>query len=130
MRKALKALEEIGGIEDLQTLSYMVSLGTVLIERKKYKEAEAKLQKALKVRERLLGPEHPNTLTSVSHLAFLFDCQKKYSTASEFYRRAYDGYSRVLGLHHPETVLTYKNYNGMLKEIEGQRLQSNRGRRK
>jgi tetratricopeptide (TPR) repeat protein len=76
----------------------------MIVDNKKYEEAEQMDRRAVEGREKVLGKEHPSTLTSVNNLAVMLQDQGKYDEAEPMNRRAVEGYENALGKEHPDTL--------------------------
>jgi tetratricopeptide (TPR) repeat protein len=79
-------------------------IGSYLLERARYLEAEPLFIRALATRERLLGTEHPDTARSLDSLARLYYSQGKYSEAEPLLLRALEIREQQLGAEHPDTA--------------------------
>jgi tetratricopeptide (TPR) repeat protein len=100
------------------------SLGTLLEDQGKMKEAEVVYHRALDGKEKSLGSEHTSTLRTVNNLGILFRKQGKLKEAEVMYQRALDGQEKSLGPEHTSTLATVNNLGilywkqGKLKEAE------------
>ena len=103
------------GSEDLQTLTSISILASVLEGQGKYEEAEKMNRRALEGSEKVLGAEHPDTLTSVSNLAAVLRGQGKYVEAEKMNRRALEGLEKVQGAEHPDTLTSVSNLASVLQ---------------
>ena len=111
---ALQAREATLGLEHLDTLNSISSLGLVLKSQGKYEEAEAMHRRSLKGYEKVLGPEHPHTLTSVGNLGLVLKSQGKYKEAEAMHRRDLEGSEKTLGPEHPDTLTSVSNLGSVL----------------
>ncbi|KAF3390061.1 hypothetical protein DPV78_011783 [Talaromyces pinophilus] len=117
-RRALAGREQVLGVEHLNTVTSIDSLGLVLEKQGKYEEAEAMHRRALAVKEDTLGAEYPPTLASVNNLGCALQRQGKYEEAEAMHQRALAGYEKTLGAERPRTLSSVNNL-GLVLEMQG-----------
>jgi tetratricopeptide (TPR) repeat protein len=87
----------------------MLSLATVLVDLKRYDEAEALTREAYTCRNRVSGPDDLNTLIALNNLGYILNLQNKPAEAEEVFRDVIERRRRVLGELHEYTVATEFN---------------------
>ena len=89
-------------------------LGEVLMEERKYAEAEELLWRALAICEKELGPDHHLTADDVNSLAVLFWNQGRQAEAEPLARRALAIKEKNLGANHPDLTCLLDNLANIL----------------
>ncbi|KAF4612603.1 hypothetical protein G7Y89_g15576 [Cudoniella acicularis] len=82
------ALTKIGTQQTPISFEILSSIGGVLTQQKKYKQAEAAYRQVYKVKERVLGKEHLDTLMSMKNLRRSLQNQGKHAKAKVIFRQA------------------------------------------
>ncbi|KAH6982588.1 TPR domain protein [Ilyonectria destructans] len=115
LRKAVRLREKVLGPKNLDTLTSVSNLGSVLQDQGKYEEAEEMHRRTLEGWEKALGAERPSTLASVNNLGTVLQYQGKHGEAEEMHRRALEGYEKTLGVEHPNTLTSVNNLGKVLR---------------
>ena len=84
-------------------------VGSYLLDRGRYVEAEPLLQQAVAICEQRLGLDHPGTAENLNNLAVLYQNQGKYEEAESLYKRALAIREQQLGPEHPDTARGLNN---------------------
>jgi tetratricopeptide (TPR) repeat protein len=95
--RALETRRRLLGNDDPETLSSVVQMGQLLVDKAKLADAEPFLKEGLEGRRRVLGPEHPDTLTSIFSMGVLRQGQGRVQEAMQYYDEALKKRRRVLG---------------------------------
>jgi tetratricopeptide (TPR) repeat protein len=114
--KAVINRERTLGHDNVDTLTSVTVLVSVLRRQGKYDEAEKISRRVLEGSEKELGKQHPDTLTSVSNLALVLRDQGKYDEAEKMNRRALEGWEKELGKQHPSTLTSVSNLALVLQD--------------
>jgi len=88
LRESLKLKLQYLAARDPTIATSKNSLANVLVEQKKYPEAEELLVSALAIRTETLGPSHPSTARNLNALALLYAASGDVSRAVEYSRKA------------------------------------------
>jgi len=91
------------------------NLASVLIEERKYPEAEEVARHTVAVNEAESGPEHIMTADSLNTLAYLLMMQRRYADAEPFFRRALAIKVKNIGEKSDETMITVDNLGRVLQ---------------
>jgi tetratricopeptide (TPR) repeat protein len=94
-----------------------------LVERARYREAQALLEKVLAARRKVLGEGHPDTAGSYNDVAYTLSAQGQYAQAQPLYEKALAIRRKVLGEGHPDTAESYNNLAYNLN-VQGQYAQA------
>ena len=78
----------------------LASVGQLLHNLARFKEAEPLYRRALAIDEAAHGPDHPNVATMLCNLAGLLEGQAKYEESEVLYRRALAIYEAARGPDH------------------------------
>ena len=89
--RALTGFEDAKGIDHVETLLVVNSLGCLYVDLGDLEEAKEHFQRALRGREVALGLEHPDTLHTLNNLGALAKKQMRYHDALTLYQRTLVG---------------------------------------
>lgn len=84
--------------EELATL--LIKMGTYLMERAQYQQAETLLQSAIHIRKQVLGPEHCEIADPLNSLGRLYNEQGRYTAAEPVLQQAISIREQTLGATH------------------------------
>ena len=112
------------GVKDEGLWRMWATIGYVLWEEGRWKEAEELQVKVMEARSRVLGEEHPSTLNAMAYLALTYRNQGRWKEAEELFVEVMEARSGVLGEEHIDTLsamgnlaVTYRG-QGRWKEAE------------
>jgi tetratricopeptide (TPR) repeat protein len=97
--------------------------------RRRYREAQPKLEQVLAIRRKVLGEDHPDTALSYKNVAVILNAQSKYQEAEEGYQKALAVCRKVLGEEHPYTSTSYNNL-AFNQEAQGKYQEAEEGYQK
>jgi non-specific serine/threonine protein kinase/serine/threonine-protein kinase len=107
LERGLNLYRRERGDEYPATLTAMVSLAYVLLDRGQYDQAKPLFDQALAVRRRRLGEEHSDTLAVLEKIGQWHYYQGQFSLAEPIQAQVLETSRRVLGEEHPDTVEAY-----------------------
>jgi eukaryotic-like serine/threonine-protein kinase len=121
-RRALAVAQQVAdgfratlGEEDVNTLRAEHYVGTVHLNARRYKEAEAVYLRVLKARQRALDPDHPELLTTLRDLGFVYLEWGRTDAAEPLFDKAL-ARSDKLGPDHPITLELTSGRAGVLSK--------------
>lgn len=100
------------------TLRDFTTLGDVLKEGGKLREAEDLYLSGLQGREKALGRDHPETLSTAHNLALIYEAQRKFSEAEDLYKVTLAARERLFGREHPAPCCTAFCLGDMLRKLD------------
>ena len=103
-RESRRALEKKFGRENHNTLRSAHTLGSLLIDLKKYTEAEEIYRWVVSTRHKLLGKNDESTLASIFNLGLVFLRTNKYKKSLQRFRWCVEGYGALFGEHSVDTL--------------------------
>ncbi|MGH9631465.1 MAG: tetratricopeptide repeat protein, partial [Bryobacteraceae bacterium] len=106
--KSLALRRRLGGAEDLQTASILLTLGGALWRLGDMEASRKALEDALAIRIRLLGENHIDVARALNGLAALFRQAHDLKQATSLHERALRIQSRVAGPDHVEVAHTLR----------------------
>jgi tetratricopeptide (TPR) repeat protein len=86
-----------------------MTMGRVLRQEGRWREAEELFLSVVETRSRMLGEEHPKTLSAMANLAATYWNQGRWREAEELYVKVLEARRRVLGEEHPDTIRAMAN---------------------
>ena len=89
--RALAGFEEMKGVDHVETLLVVNSIGCLYVDMGDLDEAKEHFQRALRGREVALGLDHPDTLHTLNNLGALAKKQMRYPDALELYQKTLAG---------------------------------------
>jgi tetratricopeptide (TPR) repeat protein len=114
MRAELVHRRRIEGDESLTTLASLNQLATILVDQRKFAEAEPLFREELSARRRVQGGDHPHTLAAALNLSFALNRIGQIDAAESLTRETLAAQRRVLGDGDPHTVASLNNLGGLL----------------
>ena len=78
----------------------------MLLQQRRYAEAQVVAKEALNLAEQTFGPDHPATARSLNNLAVVYQAQGKYAEAEPLYRQSLAMDEKILAKNHPQVVQT------------------------
>jgi serine/threonine protein kinase/Tfp pilus assembly protein PilF len=115
-RRALNLLGDELGEENPETLTWKIQFVYLLLDLKKYDEAESVLEEMHDLPTRVMGKEHPQTLEYMNCKANLLYETGKVSQAETLHRKILEIRSRVLGELHEDTLFSMNNLGNTLSQ--------------
>jgi tetratricopeptide (TPR) repeat protein len=113
-------LSQINVIDQPETATSLLRLGTLYLNQGRYAESEPLLKKALAIREAQLGPDHPSTGTSLNNLAGLYYAIDRLPEAAQMLSGVVAILEKALGAEHPNTI-TVKNNLAIIQQAIDQK---------
>lgn len=113
-QKLVRRAEADPGISRARLASLRVMLGSVLVDRERYDEAEPLLLQAYDDIVDTLGAETHDAASAANLLSILYYSQARYEASSQYMQRAYDAVSVRLGEAHQTTLLLRLNLGVMM----------------
>ena len=104
--RALEAIEQRFGADNLRVSNPLLSLGIIARERGEYAQALEYLTRAYAVRERALGREHRETASILITIGNVRNARGDYAEALDAYARAREVLQATAGPYHSLTLLT------------------------
>ena len=89
--RALVGFEDTKGVDHVETLLVVNSLGCLYVDIGDLEEAKEHFERALRGREVALGLDHPDTLHTLNNLGALAKKQLRYQDALELYQKTLAG---------------------------------------
>ena len=97
------------------TAELLSQVGTLLLTKADYDEAEPLLRLALQIDEASYGPDHPAVARDLNNLAGLLQDTNRLAEAEPLMRRAFVIFLSSLGLDHPNSQTVLGNYGKILQ---------------
>lgn len=113
-RRALEILQKELGEDDSETLAWTTGFVYLLLDLKRYEEAESVLNEMHDPQIRVMGEEHPETLEYLNCKANLLYETGKVSQAETLHREILEIRGRVLGEEHEDTLFSMNNLGNTL----------------
>ncbi|MEQ8768765.1 MAG: tetratricopeptide repeat protein [Planctomycetota bacterium] len=123
-RDLLERRREVLGDLHLDTLNAIHALAIFARSRGNLEEAEALMREAVEGSKSLFGLDHPDTARFIDGLASVRMSQSDKGAAEQLYQQALDIRRRVLGEGHLMTIVSKDNLAGLLRNIEGRKLEA------
>jgi tetratricopeptide (TPR) repeat protein len=101
----------------------------ILVDKGRYREAQALFEQVLASWRDLFGEEHPYTAVGYINLANNLGLQGKHTEAAPLYRKALATCRKVLGEEHPHTAVGEAHVAGVAED-QGKYAEATAGRRK
>ena len=114
--KLAKLISLVARVPDTEVLESKFSLGFVLLERKKFSEAENLIRAVFNGRHRSLGDDDESTVSALKTLAYVLKRQNKYAEAESHYRNVIATETRKLGLKNETTLQSMRALGHVLRE--------------
>jgi nephrocystin-3 len=109
LRDALALVEHKIGIDNELGVGILNDLGSILVERKQYVEAEPILRRALAVTESTSGPESARTAIALNNLGDLLRRRNNFDAAEAILHRSLVMTRAALGKAHPDVAIRLSN---------------------
>jgi len=113
-RRALEVWTKVAG-EHQETANASNNLGMLLVDRRRYDEAEPLLLQSLAMRRKLLPPAHPAVAQSLNNLGGLFESRRQNAEAERYYREAY----AIRRRRDPTGLDTAESCNNLAAAVKG-----------
>ena len=97
------------------TAELLSQVGTLLLTKADYDEAEPLLRLALQIDEASYGPDHPAVARDLNNLAVLLQNNNRLAEAEPLMRRAFVIFLSSLGVDHPNSQTVLGNYGKILQ---------------
>jgi eukaryotic-like serine/threonine-protein kinase len=117
LRAAMARIEGLGPPADPDRATLLASLGLVLIQDDREREAETPLMEAIRLRNRIYPPGHPATFTARLRLAAALRDQRRWAEARDLLRPLLDEQRRALGDSSPDLLNTLSVLGTVLRNL-------------
>ena len=111
--KAVASFSDRAGIAGA-TAGLLSQLGTLLLTKADYDEAEPMYRRALQIDEASYGQNHPHVARDLNNLAGLLQDTNRLADAEPLMRRAFVIFLSSLGVDHPNSQTVLGNYGKIL----------------
>ncbi len=113
-QSALAARRHALGSDNDETMSSMLSMGSLLEQQGKLDSAEPYFRAVLATRRRLQGEDNAGTTEAVAHVGALLVDQGKFDQAEPYLHEALEKRRRMFGENNPDTLNSISDVAGLL----------------